>query len=238
MIPWVPCLLAAAPLSLPFSGLPLSNAKSGDWVTYRVSGDGGRASFWRMAAVGEERDNQHRPAVWIEVEVGESRELAAPLARMRMLVAQNQEVSAASVSRLIVAVGVEPPLELDAEARARFLEDAPLGASAERRAVSVREARRGWTMTRMGTLAARTVEIRIDGQAVERLALSNAVPLLGLVRLELTHAVYAMELDGYGHDAKPRIEIPEPASPRIRVERYNFPEASGDRHATTPSTLP
>ena len=42
----------------------------GDWVTYRLDGGGARVHYWRMAVVGEEKDQYERDAVWLEMEMG------------------------------------------------------------------------------------------------------------------------------------------------------------------------
>ncbi|HLL84237.1 MAG TPA: hypothetical protein VK420_16360, partial [Longimicrobium sp.] len=131
-------------------------ARVGEWVTYRMEGGGeGPASFWRMAVGGEERDNRGREAVWIEMELGQQRELAAPLAQWRLLVARQAGLSAEGVTRLQVALGFDRPREVSPEALPAFFGAAvPLPpASAPSAAVKVREGAPVPLMTPAGTLS-------------------------------------------------------------------------------------
>src|SRR5262249_62154800 len=90
----------------------LSDASVGDWAAYELRRRDGRASYWRLAAVAEETDERGRAAMWIEMEVGEHSELAAPLAQIRMLVAKRRGWGTDAITRLILAVGTDRPPEV------------------------------------------------------------------------------------------------------------------------------
>jgi hypothetical protein len=201
---------------------PLS-ARVGEWVTYRLAAGGeGPASFWRMAVVGEERDNRGREAVWIEMELGQQRELAAPLAQWRVLVARQVGLSAEGVTRLQVALGFDRPREVSPDALPAFFGAAvppPPASSARSGAARLREGAPVPLMTPAGTLSARPVELLLGSRVVRRLWLSAAVPVLGLARLEVSGVGPLMEVEAFGTDATPRMAPPAPEAPQIRLER-------------------
>jgi hypothetical protein len=196
-------------------------ARVGEWVTYRLDGGGGRASFWRMAVVGETRDKQGREAVWIEMELGQHPELAAPLAQVRVLVARSVGLSSGGVTRLQVAQGFDRPREVSPEAFPAFLHAPlpPAPPSGWAGPVQVRTGAALRLMTPAGTLSARPIELVLGRLVVRRLWLSPEVPVLGLAKLELPAAGQVMEVEAHGTDAEPRMAPPAPEAPQIQLER-------------------
>lgn len=215
--------------------------KVGDWVTYRLVGENGHASFWRMALVSEARDNHGRDAVWLEMEIGETAELAAPLARMTMLVARNAADPHQAVTRLWIAVGFERPQEVSPEALGGYflpplpsLRPPPPGGDVQVRTVGRRPLR-----TSAGMIEAQLTEVLRRGVTVERLWTSDAVPVLGLARVELGGGRSSLEVHASGHDARPRMGLPGAGgpigapmgAPIIPLARYNGDLLSQVQHA-------
>src|SRR5262249_60516292 len=86
-----------------------SDAKRGDWISYRTDAGGGRVSFWRLSVIGAEKDALGRDALWIEVELGQHQDLPAPLLQMKRLGAIGNGLGAEGVTRIFLAVGADPP---------------------------------------------------------------------------------------------------------------------------------
>ena len=76
-------------------------------------------------------------------------------------------------------------------------------------------------MTLAGTVAAIPVEVMLRGTVLKRLWMSRQVPVLHLAKLEIPAIEHAMEVRDFGIDAKPRMVLPSPDEPRIRMERYD-----------------
>src|SRR5262249_61955755 len=70
------------------------DAERGDWISYRTDAGGGRVSFWRLSAVGSEKDALGRDALWVEVEVGQHEELRASLLQMKVMGARGEGLGA------------------------------------------------------------------------------------------------------------------------------------------------
>jgi len=207
----------------PREAWPLS-ARVGDWVTYRLEGGGGRASWWRMAVVGQTRDNLGRDALWIEMEFGQSPELPAPLAAMRLLVARDVGLGAGGVTRLQLAQGVDRPREVSAEALGALWSrlsqplpppQPPGGAGP----LQVRTGAKARLKVDAGLLTAQPAELLLNGRVIRRIWLCPEVPVLGLVRLEWPGLGQTLEVAAFGHDAKPRLAPPAPQAPQIQLER-------------------
>src|SRR5512140_3388323 len=204
-------LLSASALAASGPG-GLERAEGGQWVVYRLDGGPGRVSYLRLAVVGREVDELGRDAVWLELELGLEPELRAPLARMCALVSRALGLTPEGVSRLVLAPGASRPLEVaPGQVRALWPEGlsrpspspgAPLSISAGARA----------TLQTAG------------GPVVQRLWTSAAVPLTGLVRVELPAAGQTLDLQGFGAAATRRM-LPIPA-PRRTI---GLEQTTGDR---------
>jgi hypothetical protein len=196
--------------------------KVGDWVTYRLDGGGRRVHYWRLAAVGEERDRLGRDALWIEVDMGTHPGMAAPLAQLKMLVAREAGISEQGISRLIVATGFDRPQEYSPEALAVALKGAPrtpraaappLGA-----APSIQSGREQQLMTLAGTVAAVPMEVRYRSTVIKRMWMSREIPVLQLAKIEIPGIGQAMEVRDFGVKAKPQMRLPAPDAPKVKLE--------------------
>ncbi len=195
-----------------------SDAKPGDWISYRIDAGSGRVSFWRLSAVGAQKDALGRDALWIEVELGHHRNLRAPLLQMKMLVAR-KGLAAERVSRLLVAIGTDPPQEISPD-RLRTLWHSPPRATIHNSGAEIiRAGKETRLMTHAGTIAAIPIEIYLRGTLVERIWMSHRMPLLGLAKFEMPLIGDSMEVTGFGHDAAPRMILPDGADPNIRLDR-------------------
>lgn len=219
------CAVQAAEPAPPGELLPSGPlaARVGEWVTYRLDGGGGRASYWRIAVVGEARDKWGRDAVWIEMELGLQAELVAPLAQWRMLAARGHGLGPDGVTRLQVAQGFERPREVSADALPRLFATAPVDPTPPNPTLAgrlrVRTGAPSRLMTAAGTLSARPIELVFEGHVLRRLWTSREVPVLGLARMELPGLGQTMEVVAHGLDAKPRMAPPAPEAPQIQLER-------------------
>lgn len=73
-------------------------------------------------------------------------------------------------------------------------------------------------MTLAGTVAAVPVEVVMKNTVIKRMWLSREIPLLNLAKIEIPGIGHAMEVAEYGIDAKPRMRIPAPDAPKIKLE--------------------
>ena len=195
-----------------------SDAKRGDWISYRTDAGGGRVSFWRLSAVGAEKDALGRDALWVEVELGQHENLRAPLLQMKMLIARGEGLGADGVTRLFVAIGADPPQEISPDRLHTLWRSPPAGAHGPgEEIIRTRDERR--LMTHAGTLPAIPIEIYHRGSLIERIWMSHRLPLLGLAKLEMPSIGHAMEVTGFGHDAVPRMILPDGGEPEIRLDR-------------------
>ncbi len=195
-----------------------SDAKRGDWISYRTDAGGGRVSFWRLSAVGAEKDALGRDALWIEVELGQHEDLRAPLLQMKMLVARGEGLAAEGVTRLFVAIGADPPQEISPD-RLQTLRRSPPARPHGPGEEIIRTREEGRLLTHAGTLPAIPIEIYHRGSLIERIWMSHRLPLLGLAKLEMPSIGHAMEVTGFGHDAAPRMILPDGVDPKIRLDR-------------------
>ncbi|NOJ77072.1 hypothetical protein [Myxococcus xanthus] len=207
-------------------------ARLGDWVTYRFNGGGLRVYYWRLAVVGEEKDKEGRDAVWVEMEAGTHPAMKSPLAQMRMLVArEGDEIRYDAISRLYIGTGFGQPQEYSDEALQHVLKqqeaDAKKAQSAppEKQAPlpkgvkpTTRSGKESRLMTLAGTVAAVPVEVVLKNTVIKRMWLSREIPLLNLAKIEIPGIGHAMEVAEYGIDAKPRMRIPAPDAPKIKLE--------------------
>jgi hypothetical protein len=201
-------------------GRGVSDARSGEWVSYRFDGGDGRVSYWRLAVVGEEKDRLGRDAAWIEVEVGEHPAFAAPLAQMRMLAARTTGLRRDGVTRLFVAHGADPAVEVSPEAlplrRSATRGPAqPTGGGSDAR---IRTGRAGRIMTPAGTILAVPVELMSGGTVLQRLWMSRSIPVLHLAKMELLPIGHLAEVVDYGFDARPRMILPDPKGLKIAID--------------------
>jgi hypothetical protein len=232
-------LLPASAAEAPLPGRPLlerlvreaRDLQVGQWVTYELDGGAGRASFWRIAVVGQERDKRGRDALWIEIEIGTHPELVAPMAQLRVLVARELGMTSEGISRLVVGQGFEKPMEVAPEAIPAFVakELPPLAGGATQGSMSLRVGSPGSLLTHAGTLRATPVELWDRHVLVQRLWMSPRVPVLHVAKIELPAVEHAMTVHAFGSDAAPRIPLPASEDPKIHLDRYNAAPAGGAR---------
>jgi hypothetical protein len=236
-------------------------ARVGDWVTYKMDGGGARVHYWRLAVVGEEKDKQGRDAVWVELDMGTHPEFRAPLGQMRMLVARDEkgELRYDAVTRLYVGGPFDRPQEYSDEALEHVMKQnqeergkreqskaaratstpAPRGATARPVVRSTKESR---LMTHAGTVSAVPVEVVYRSTVVKRMWMSREIPLMHLAKIEIPGIGQTMEVAGFGIDAKPRMVLPPPNAPKVRIEYADrvFPDLPGseDTEAASPEVTP
>jgi hypothetical protein len=197
----------------------------GDWVTYQLNGGGARVHYWRMAVVGEEKDRHGRPALWYEMEMGTHPAMRSPLGQMKMLLAREvKQGGPHPISRLIVASGFDKPQEYSPEALDFALGEVVSNAAKQRASApakapgSLQTGKEARLMTLAGTLTAVPVEVKYRNTVVKRLWMSREVPVVHLARIEIPGIQQMMDLYDYGVDAKPRMLMPDPKAPQIRLE--------------------
>jgi len=207
-----------------------SDARPGDWVSYRTDAGKGRVSFWRFSVVGAEKDALGRDALWIEIELGQHGDLRAPLAQIRMLVARRIGLVGDGVTRVFVALGVDRPQEVSPEQLGRILppgpeqDDAPMPTDAD--GTTVRPGTESRLMTHAGTLPAIPTETYQRGSLVQRIWISHRLPLLHLAKLEMPGIGHAMEVTGFGGGARSRMVLPPGNDSKVRLEPQGRPGSS------------
>jgi hypothetical protein len=206
-----------------------SDARPGDWISYRTDAGNGRVSFWRFSVVGAEKDARGRDSLWIEIELGQHRDLRAPLAQIRMLVARQTGLITEGVTRVYIALGVDRPQEISPEQLRSLL---PSGHEPERGGLqsdadgaTVRPGTESRLMTHAGTLPAIPIETYRQGSLVQRIWMSHRLPLLHLAKLEMPGIGHAMEVTGFGKDARPRMVLPLGNESKVRSEPEPRPES-------------
>ena len=197
-----------------------SAAAPGDWISYRADAGGGRVSFWRFSVVGTEKDSLGRDSLWIEIELGQHRDLLAPLAQIRLLVATDSGPSSEGITRLFVALGADKPHEVSPEQLGRILQSAR---NSPARSISaggetIRSRPETRLMTQAGTLPAVPIEIYQEGSLLQRIWMSYRLPLLHLAKLEMPAIGHVMEVIGFGSDAQPRMVLPDADELKARPE--------------------
>jgi len=220
------CVLAAAPLPggpALQAHLPnvLETVKVGEWVTYRFDDGAGREYFWRVAVVGEETDKHGRPAVWVELDVGNHHAMKAPIAQMKVLAARSQGLSPRGVTRMFSAFGLDRPREVDPGELPKILgggegEKKPVPKAGPE--VTTHKGETTRLMTAGGTVSATPHEVRVRGTVLKRFWVSEAIPILHLAKIEFPAVQHSMEARDWGLDAKPEMASPDPAASTIRME--------------------
>lgn len=202
----------------------------GDWVTYRLDGGGARVHYWRLAVVGSEKDKLGRDAFWLEMEVGTHSAMRAPLGQLKLLVASGESLGAqGAVTRLIVGYGFDKPQEYSQEALEQALRERPPsppdpGEPAEKpeprltEPPVVQSGQPQRLMTLAGTVSAVPVEVRYRKTVVKRMWMSRDIPVMHLARIEIPGIREALEVADFGVDATPRMRMPEPGAPKVRLE--------------------
>ena len=232
MIAAVALLLLSANPSLPGASMVseqlthgLTGAKVGQWVTYRFDDGGDRVHFWRIAVVGEEKDALGRPALWLELDVGQHHEMKSPLSQMRLLVARSVGLGKGGVTRAFVSFGVQRPREVE-PASLELIEpgEAPKAAAAEepidRRLATMTEGMPTRLITQAGTVTARPIEMKVRQTVVKRIWVSEQIPILQVAKVELLPISHSMEVRDYGADAKSLMPPPSPTAAKISLEPY------------------
>jgi len=228
-------MLVAAPASAAMPGKDLLDHLSkglrttqvGDWVTYKLDGGGARVHYWRLAVVGEQKDRLGRDALWLEMEMGTHPAMRAPLSQIRMLIARGQSGAAAfdprGVTRLIVAMGFDKPQEYSQEALdwALTKHPQPRPAPPPQRLAEppvVRSGKETRLMTPAGTVTAVPLEVMYRSTVIKRTWMSREIPILQLAKVEIPRIAHAMEVFEYGVNAKPRMLLPDPKTPQVKLE--------------------
>lgn len=212
----------------------LRTTQVGDWVTYKLDGGGARVHYWRLAVVGEEKDKLGRDALWLEMEWGTHPAMKAPLAQIRMLIARGDGVAfdANAITRLIAAIGFDRPQEYSQEALDWALtKHDPPGepAAAQQRLPEppvVRSGKETRLMTPAGTVTAVPVEVMYRSTVIKRTWVSREIPILQLAKIEIPRISHALEVAEYGVNAKPRMLLPDPKTPLVKMEyaEKSFPQ--------------
>jgi len=227
-------LLLAGPASASMPGKPLLDhlakglrtTQVGDWVTYKLDGGGARVHYWRLAVVGEEKDKLGRDALWLEMDMGTHPEMRAPLSQIRMLIARGEGVAfdANGITRLIVAMGFDRPQEYSNEAldwvltkQSQPKPPAPKQNQARHPPV-VRSGPETRLMTPAGTVTAVPIEVLYRTTVIKRTWLSREIPILNLAKIEIPRIAHALEVHEYGVNAKPRMRLPDPKTPQVKME--------------------
>jgi hypothetical protein len=228
-------LLVAAPVSAAMPGKTLLDHLSkglrttqvGDYVTYKLDGGGARVHYWRLAVVGEEKDKLGRDALWLEMEMGTHPAMRAPLSQIRMLIARGQGGGAAfdpaGVTRLVVAMGFDKPQEYSQEALdwALTKRPPPRPASPPQRLPEppvVRSGKETRLMTPAGTVTAVPIEVMYRSTVIKRTWMSREIPILQLAKVEIPRIAHALEVFEYGVNARPRMLLPDPKTPTVKLE--------------------
>ena len=227
-------LLLAGPVSAAMPGKPLLDhlakglrtTQVGDWVTYKLDGGGARVHYWRLAVVGEEKDKLGRDALWLEMDMGTHPEMRAPLSQIRMLIARGEGVAfdANGITRLIVAMGFDRPQEYSNEALDWVLTKQPPAkppppkANPARHTPVVRSGPETRLMTPAGTVTAVPIEVLYRTTVIKRTWLSREIPILNLAKIEIPRIAHALEVHEYGVNAKPRMRLPDPKTPQVKME--------------------
>ena len=235
MIALLALLLSVSPLAIKSPGpkaltqalaQPLTQAKLGEWATFRVDGGNERVHFWRLAVVGEELDVKGRPACWIELEMGQHAAMKAPLLQLRMLVARSVGMTQDGVTRVFTAVGTEKPKELTDEAVLHLFapeQSSPAPGPAARPIVDLTTTRGQPTrlLTLAGTVSATPIEVRLRSTMVKRIWVSEQIPLIHLAKLEIPAIAHTIEVRDFGINATSQMALPAAGSPKIQLEKYD-----------------
>jgi hypothetical protein len=233
--------LAGAPLQLPGMGPAsqalishmqkgMSQTKVGDWVTYELNRGDGHPYYWRLAVVGEEKDEKGRDAFWVEIDTGDHHALKAPLSQMRFLVAKSTGLSDEGITRMMVTFGYEKPQELDAKALEFMKNDrgvpdepgpTPTAADVKAAQFSVRTGSESQLMTAAGTVRAVPVEMKLKNTVLKRIWMSAQIPVLHVAKVEIPAIGHSMEVRDFGGAASGRMVLPGPGDQKIRLESYD-----------------
>jgi hypothetical protein len=210
-----------APPSWAHLAAQLSEARVGQWVTYALRTGDGWTSYVRIAVVGEEMDSSGHSAQWVEVELAQHPTFAAPLAQARALVSRQAGPLRDRVTRLYLAQGADPPLEVDRATLSAWLREGRGGAEgpgAPGGTAKVRVGQETLLMTPAGSVPAVPVEVYDRGVRIERLWMSSSIPVLRLAKWELPAIRHLVEVVDHGLDATARMILPPSNSPKIRVD--------------------
>jgi hypothetical protein len=228
-------LLVAGPAMAAMPGKPLLDhlakglrtTQVGDWVTYKMDGGGARVHYWRLAVVGEEKDKLGRDALWLEMDMATHPEMRAPLSQIRMLIARGNGVAfdANGITRLVVAMGFDRPQEYSQEALewtlTKHSQPKPKAAPQAKKlpqAPVVRFGNETRLMTPAGTVTAVPIEVIYRSTVIKRTWMSREVPILNLAKIEIPRIAHALEVHEYGVNAKPRMLLPDPKTPLVKME--------------------
>ncbi len=152
--------------------------------------------------------------------------MRAPLSQIRMLIARGEGVAfdANGITRLVVAMGFDKPQEYSDEALTWALTNhgkpKPPEAKQTKARVTpvVRSGQETRLMTPAGTVTAVPIEVLYRSTVVKRTWLSREIPILNLAKIEIPRIAHALEVHEYGVNAKPRMLLPDPKAPLVKME--------------------
>jgi hypothetical protein len=73
-------------------------------------------------------------------------------------------------------------------------------------------------MTPAGTVTAVPIEAVYRSTVIKRTWVSREIPILQLAKIEIPRIAHALEVLEYGVNAKPRMLLPDPKTPRVKLE--------------------
>lgn len=81
-------------------------------------------------------------------------------------------------------------------------------------------------MTPAGTVTAVPVEVMYRSTVIKRTWVSREIPILQLAKIEIPRISHALEVAEYGVNAKPRMLLPDPKTPLVKMEyaEKSFPQ--------------
>jgi hypothetical protein len=84
-------------------------------------------------------------------------------------------------------------------------------------------------MTPAGTVTAIPIEVLYRSTVIKRTWVSRQVPILQLAKIEIPRIAHALEVFEYGVNARPRMLLPDPKTPQVKLEYAEkaFPQLPG-----------
>jgi hypothetical protein len=73
-------------------------------------------------------------------------------------------------------------------------------------------------MTPAGTVTAVPIEVLYRSTVIKRTWVSREIPILQLAKIEIPRIAHALEVFEYGVNAKPRMLLPDPKTPQVKLE--------------------
>ncbi len=186
-------------LALAGSAIPVQDLRwaPGRWATYRLQVGSTRAHYLRIALVKGGQDSEGNQA-WLELELGTHPELRSPLARMRTPYAV--ETGGPRLRSILVAMGLDRPVEIEAELAREELEYQSNSHSSTPGELPL-QGPKVRLRTHAGMVTARSITWQVKGKPVKRLWTSAELPLWGLARWEIPGLKRSIEIWSHGEGA-------------------------------------